>query len=171
MHRLYQEKEREIRQAMTPLLNTLGQYESENKGEDPVISKGEDLRQRPTVALGARPTERQRSAPAGNQREYEWAREEQGHAPKVPDWSNQYEPRCKSSRASHYHPRNSAYLEPKSEYPRSRNIEYIAQESEYGAHEEFGYRERKDNARIEQCENSYDKPHKYTPAELLVPCT
>ena len=32
MHRLYQEKEREIRQAMTPLLNTLGQYESETRG-------------------------------------------------------------------------------------------------------------------------------------------
>ena len=38
-HRLYQEKEREMRQAMTPLLNTLGQYESENKGKDPVISE------------------------------------------------------------------------------------------------------------------------------------
>ena len=71
MHRLYQEKEREIRQAMTPLLNTLGQYESENKGENPVISEGEDLRQGPK--------ERQRSPPAGNQREYEWPREEQGH--------------------------------------------------------------------------------------------
>ena len=44
MHRFYQEKEREMRQAMTLLLNTLRQYESEYKGEDPVISEGEDLR-------------------------------------------------------------------------------------------------------------------------------
>ena len=74
---------------MTPVLNTLGQYESENKGEDPVISEGEDLRQRSTVALGARPKERQRSPPSGNQREYEWPRKDQGHAPIVPDWSDQ----------------------------------------------------------------------------------
>ena len=74
---------------MTSLLNTLGQYESENKGEDPLISDGEDLRQRPTVALGARPKERQRSPPSGNQREYEWPRKDQGHAPIVPDWSDQ----------------------------------------------------------------------------------
>ena len=60
-----------------------------------------------------------------------------------------------------------AYLEPKSEYPRSKNIDYVAQESEYGVHEEFGYKERKNNARMEQYGNSYDKPHKYTPAELF----
>ena len=83
---------------MTPLLNTLGHYESENKGEDSVISEGEDLRQRPTVALGARPKERQKSPPSGNHWEYEWPREDQGHAPKVPDLSDQYEPRCESPR-------------------------------------------------------------------------
>ena len=56
--------------------------------------------------------------------------------------------REKSPRISHYHPRNSPYVEPKLEYPRSRNIDYISQEPEYGAHEEFGYRERKNNARM-----------------------
>ena len=82
----------------TPLLNTLGQYELENKGEDPVISEGEDLRQRPTVALEARAKERQRSPPSENHREYEWPQEDQGHAPRVPDWSGQYAPRCESPR-------------------------------------------------------------------------
>ena len=65
MHRLYQEKEREMRQAMTPLLNTLAQYETEHKRGDPVISDREDLRQRPTVALGARLKETQRTRHRG----------------------------------------------------------------------------------------------------------
>ena len=39
-----EQKEREMRKVMTPLLNTLGQYESENKGEDPAITEGEVLR-------------------------------------------------------------------------------------------------------------------------------
>ena len=70
MYRLYQEKEREIRNAMIPSLNTLGQYEVENKGEDLAINKEDDLRQRPITVQGTRPKEEQRSSPSGNHQEY-----------------------------------------------------------------------------------------------------
>ena len=161
IYRLYQDKKMERR---TTSPNVLEQHEVGNERVDHGANEGEDLRPKPTVALGARPKKRQRSPPSGNQREYEWPREDRGHAPKVPDWSDQYEPRCDSPRdrrfrspkreegprTSHYHPRNSAYLEPKLEYPRSRNIDCIAQEPEYEAHEEFGDRERKNEAGMEQ---------------------
>ena len=166
IYRLYQDKEME-RRATSP--NVLEQHDLGNARVDHGANEGEDLRPKPTVALGARPKERQRSPPSGNQQEYEWPREDQGHAPKEPDWSDQYEPRCESPRdrrfhapereegprTSHYHPRNSAYLEPKLEYPRSRNIDYIAQEPEYEAHEEFGYKELKNEAGMEVHTKNY----------------
>ena len=129
IYRLYQDKDLERR---TTSPNVHEQHDVGNERVDHGANEGEDLRPKPTAALGARPKERQPLPPLENQREYEWPREDYEHAPKVPDWSDRYEPRCVSPRdrrllspgseedprTSHYYPRNPAYLEPKSEYPR-----------------------------------------------------
>ena len=149
---------------MTPFLNTLGQYESENKGRiwAQGLRKDKDHRLRETSG-----NTNGHGKNKDTRRKYRIGAINTSYDVSPRDRRFRSAKREEGPRASHYHPRHPAFLEPKLEYPRSRNIDYIAQEPEYGAHEEFEYRERKNNARMEQYGNSYDKPHKYTPAELF----
>ena len=64
-----------------------------------------------------------------------------------------------------YYQQETAYLEPKLETPRSRNQAYIEQKLEYGAREQFRYREQRNDAALEQCGESYNGPRGYIPTE------
>ena len=101
-YRLYQDKEME-RSSTSP--NVLEQHDVGNERVDYVANEGEDLRSKPTAALGTRPWERQPLPPLGNQRKYEWPRE----SPR--DRRLRSPGREERPRTSHYYPRNPAYLE------------------------------------------------------------
>ena len=56
-NRLYQYRVRELKNSTTTSFNAPGQYDVENTGEDLAINEEDDITQRPTAALGARPKE------------------------------------------------------------------------------------------------------------------
>ena len=69
VYRLYQDRERELRNSTPTSLNSLGQDDVEYKREDLALNKEDDVSQKPTAALGARPKEEQRSPPSRSHQE------------------------------------------------------------------------------------------------------
>ena len=57
-----------------------------------------------------------------------------------------------------YYQQETADLEPKLETPRSWNQAYIEQKLEYGAREQFRYREQRNDVALEHYGESYDGP-------------
>ena len=179
VYRLYQDRERELWNSTPTSLNALGQDGVEYKREDLALNKEDDVSQKPTAALGARPKEEQRSPPSRTHQECVGSRRNQEHTPKVLDWVDQYEPRCESPRErrlsspkrggeswmTRYYQQETEHLEPKLETPRSRNQAYIEQKLVYGAREQFRYREQRNDAALEHYGESYDGPRGYIPTE------